>query len=116
MEGAGDEDVITRLHQRTVPDGYTWEQGLLIFTYKLISSQIILVFMHVLVGKSESDVEMLKSIISQLDYQYLILEWEKKGVQFRSHVYVPEVHPLTGVQFHEREDETHVFKVCSISS
>ena len=40
------------------------------------------------------------------------MEWEKKGVPFRSHVYVPEIHPLTGVPFHEREDEAHVFKVC----
>ena len=37
------------------------------------------------------------------------MEWEKKGVPFRSHVYVPEVKPLTGIPFHEREDEAHVF-------
>lgn len=54
---------------------------------------------------------MLKSILAQLEFQYEILEWEKRGIPFRSHVYVPEVHPLTGVPFHEREDETHLFKV-----
>ena len=42
---------------------------------------------------------------------YEVLEWEKKGVPFRSHMYVPEVHPITKLPFHEREDEAHVFKV-----
>ena len=54
---------------------------------------------------------MLKSILAQLEFQYEILEWEKKGIPFHSHVYVPEVHPLTGVPFHEREDGAHLFKV-----
>ena len=30
---------------------------------------------------------------------------------FRSHIYVPEIHPVTECEFHEREDEGHVFKV-----
>ena len=37
------------------------------------------------------------------------MEWEKI---FRQHIYVPETHPLTGMPFHEREDEAHVSKVC----
>ena len=55
--------------------------------------------------------EMLKSILAQLHYTHGIMEWERKGVPFRSCMYVPEVHPLTGTPFHEREDEAHVFKV-----
>ena len=54
---------------------------------------------------------MLKSILSQLEYKHTILEWQKKNVPFCSCIYVPESHPSTGVQFHEREDEAHVFKV-----
>ena len=30
-------------------------------------------------GKSETAVEMLKSILSQLEYKNEILEWERKG-------------------------------------
>lgn len=52
-------------------------------------------------GKTETPVEMLRSILAQLHYQYEVLEWAKKGVPFRSHLYVPEVHPLTGEPFHE---------------
>ena len=47
----------------------------------------------------------------QLQYRYEILEWEKKGVPFCTRLYVPEVHPQTGLPFQEQEDETHVFKV-----
>lgn len=65
-------------------------------------------------GKSETAVDMLKSILSQLEYKHAILEWERKGVPFRTHVYVPETHPLTGAPFHEREDEAHVYKVSQL--
>lgn len=30
---------------------------------------------------------------------------------FRTYMYVPEIHPFTKKEFHEREDEGHVFKV-----
>lgn len=63
-------------------------------------------------GKSETAVDMLRSILSQLEYRNEILQWERKGVPFRTRAYVPETHPLTGEPFHEREDEAHVFKVC----
>ena len=34
------------------------------------------------------------------------------GAHFKDHLYVPEVHPITGVEFCEQEDEGHIFKVC----
>ena len=59
-------------------------------------------------------IEMLRSILAQLQYKHDILEWEKKGVSFCSRLYVPEVHPITGQLFHEREDETHVFSKIKV--
>lgn len=50
--------------------------------------------------------------MSQLHYSHTVMEWEKKCVSFHQHIYVPETHPVTGMPFHEREDEAHVFKVC----
>jgi len=41
------------------------------------------------------------------------MTWVSKGVPFNKHLYVPEIHPITGMEFCEREDEGHVFKVCS---
>ena len=57
---------------------------------------------------------MLRSILAQLEYTYLVQKWDSEGVPFRQHVYVPENHPLTMDIYHEREDEPHVLKVCVV--
>lgn len=51
-------------------------------------------------------------VIGKFQCRRDVAEWEKLGVPFRSHIYVPETHSLTSMPFHEREDETHVLKVC----
>ena len=58
--------------------------------------------------------EKLRSILSQLEYTYVIREWTDRGVPFQYHFYVPEVLPESGMPFLEREDEAHVFKVTVI--
>ena len=45
----------------------------------------------------------------------MIKNWEKNGVDFVNHLYVPEQHPLTSEIFCEMEDEGHVLKVCWIT-
>lgn len=124
--GALDIDIIHRLRQRIVPAGYTphtWICGT-ILCYTLCFSLgcvIICVSVHctcrhsvcfmyvnsVLLyknaGKTETLLEMLRSIMAQLHYQHKVLEYEKKGVPFSSHMYVPEVH-------------AHVFKVCLVDN
>lgn len=61
---------------------------------------------------TESLASKLRSIIGQLEYSYEVRRWDGElGVPFRTHFYVPEKHPFTQVDFHEREDEGHVFKV-----
>ena len=62
-------------------------------------------------GKDETMVEQLRSIMAQLEYKYQIDTWNDKGVLFKDRLYVPEIHPETKVEFCEREDEGHVFKV-----
>ena len=82
--------------------------------YELFSSTCIVVTSVskcTFAGKTETEVEMPRSILAQLHYHHEIMEWERRGVPFRSHMYVPEDHPLTNMPFHEREDEAHVFKV-----
>ena len=46
-------------------------------------------------------------------YVLYLPKWStvSEGVPFRSYLYVPEVHDITGDFFLEREDEGHVFKV-----
>ena len=62
-------------------------------------------------GKDETLVEKLCSIIAQLEYNCQIDMWNNKGVPFKNRIYVPETHAETKVEFCEREDEGHIFKV-----
>ena len=54
---------------------------------------------------------MLRAILAQMEYQYQVEKWVAQGVPFSFYLYVPEIHPITGEEFHEREDFAHVLKV-----
>ena len=69
---------------------------------------------HVLLGQEETTVKKLHSLLAHLEYKHQIEYWEMKVVPFKSHIYVPEVHPLTDLMFCEREDEGHVLKVLMV--
>ena len=62
-------------------------------------------------GKSEGQKDKLRSIVAQLEFQYCIQQYHSAGVLFRTHLYVPEIHPETKEAYYEREDEAHVLKV-----
>lgn len=64
-------------------------------------------------GKQESKMEKLRSTLAQLKYKHQVILWMSKNVPFNNHLYVPEIHPITGMEFCECEDEGHIFKVCS---
>ena len=51
----------------------------------------------------ETRADKLRSIFAQMTYTYMIDQWDKEGVPFCKHLYVPEIHPITQAQFHERE-------------
>ena len=59
----------------------------------------------------ETHEDKLRSIIAQLEYSYEVCDYDKKGIPFRTYMYVPEKHPITGSEYHERDD-AHVLKVC----
>lgn len=40
----------------------------------------------------------------------ILKEYEADGVPFTTHLYCPEVDPITGASFHEREDHCHILK------
>ena len=54
---------------------------------------------------------MIQSTLAQMEFTYLVRDYDKKGIPFRSHLHCPEVHPDTGTFFCEREDAAHVLKV-----
>ena len=63
------------------------------------------------VGEVETLDDQLRSILAQWENCYQVCLWDEKGVPFRTFMYVPEIHPVLGTEFHEREDEGHVYKV-----
>lgn len=107
-EGWLDCDIITILRKRTVPDGYSihsWIPGI----HCQCKTKL-----NPLLGRTETEVDQLRSILAQLEYCMIVREWDKNGVPFCKHLYVPEKHPITGVEFCEMEDEGHVFKVSTV--
>lgn len=68
----------------------------------------------------EERVDQLRSILAQLEFSHTIRTYDRNGVPFISHLHVPEVHPLTGHTWYEREDPAHVLKVnihtCQLQS
>lgn len=66
-------------------------------------------------GKEEDEEDMLCSILAQLEYRYQICTWDASGIPFRTYLYVPETHPITGCEFYEHEDFAHVLKVLYIT-
>ena len=62
-------------------------------------------------GNKETELDMLRSILAQLEFTHIVRQYDDNGVPFRTYLYVPEVHPDSGTIFLEREDEGHVLKV-----
>ena len=91
-------------------------RGACVYTPATLCTELIMIhgtelLFSLCAGKNESIAEKLRSIISQLEFRFVLEQWEEKGVQFRTYLYVPEVHPGTNEVFCEREDEAHVLKV-----
>ena len=59
-------------------------------------------YFYLVIGKTEERVDMLRSILAQMEYQYRVREWDQKGVPFRTYMYVPEIHHITQKPFLER--------------
>lgn len=62
-----------------------------------------------LLGSDETKNECLKSLMATYLFRKKVSHYESLGVNFREHLYVPEV-DTTGVDFHEREDHNHLLK------
>ena len=66
---------------------------------------------YFVLGQLEDEAGMMPSILAQLDFSHEICRWDRSGVPFRQHMYVPENHPQTSERFDDREDEPRVLKV-----
>ena len=82
------------------------DQVCMLFVYCLKNNNN---FAHV--GQKEDIPDKLRAILAQFEFSQAIKAWDAKGIPFSSYLYVPERHPILNTEFHEREDEGHVFKV-----
>ena len=70
---------------------------------------VFVVCSHFDADKRETLTEMLRAILAQREFTYVVNEWHRKGV----HLYVPEVPPDTGLRFCEWEDVFEVGSKCT---
>ena len=72
------------------------------------------VIIQINIGLTETPTDKLRSILAQADYTYTVRKWDAEGVLFRTYCYVPERDPITGEDFHEREDHAHLLKASTV--
>ena len=107
-QGISISDAIDRLRPITVSPGYTPHPGqtymypytwLILITCTICKwstiCQCFLYMFIVTIGMTESLEDKQRSIIVQLEFHFIIDEWERKGVPFRMHLDVPDIHPIT---------------------
>ena len=66
------------------------------YSYYIIGSQ-----------DAETEIEMLRSILAQMDFSYTVRLLDENGIPFRTYLHVSEIHPESKRVFMEREDEGH---------
>lgn len=84
------EDSITNIRGSLVPPGYT--------PYPFRANT------------EESLLDKLRSIVAIYTFRKKVQEFKEEGVDFSTHLYVPQVDPVTSLVHHERADYNHLLK------
>ena len=84
------EDAVTYIREKLVPAGYT--------PYPFRKNT------------EESLLDKLRSVVAKYTFRSMVNELQQEGVDFKHHVYVPEVDPVTGRIRHDRGDHNHLLK------
>ena len=58
----------------------------------------------------ESLLDKLRSIVATYKFRATIQYWKERDVDFTTHLYVPEVDPVTQEERHDRGDHNHLFR------
>ena len=58
----------------------------------------------------ETLLDKLRSVVATYRFRHRILELKTQGVDFSGYLYIPEMDPITGDHFHEREVHCHILK------
>jgi len=74
------------------------------------SLKIVIISLLIYAGQDETQNDCLKSLMATYLYRQMVDNYTKEGVNFKDHLYIPEIDPRTNEYFHEREDHNHVLK------
>lgn len=58
----------------------------------------------------ESLLDKLRSVVATCRFRANIEYWKERGADFSTHLYVPEVDPVTKEERHDRGDHNHLFR------
>ena len=64
----------------------------------------------------ESFLDKLRSMVGTFMYRHQVEEWERKGVPFKTHLYVPEYDDHCRGVHHDRGDHNHILKRIATST
>lgn len=59
---------------------------------------------------AESLLDKLQSIVATYTFRKQVQEFKEQGVDFSTHLYVPEIDPATALVHHDRSDHNHLLK------
>lgn len=90
VDGMSLEDAITNVRGTLVPQGYS--------PYPFRRDT------------PESLLDKLRSIVATFKFRATVSYWKEKGADFSTHLYVPEVDPITEEERHDRGDHNHLFR------
>ena len=69
-------------------------------------------FLFITGTNQEREIDMLRSILAQMEFCYTVRQYDERGIPLRTHLHIPENHPDSGMTFLERDG--HVLKVYPI--
>lgn len=102
------DHVILQLHNLRFRQGMTFEDAITFIRGSLVPNGYAPYPFRK--DTPESLLDKLRSIVGTFMYRNSIEELLQQGVDFKQHLYVPEVDPHTGEERHDRGDHNHIYK------
>ena len=108
MDEAIPHAVITQLQDLQTDDGLTLEDSVTFLRQSLVPGGYQPYPFKV--DTRENFTDKLKSLVATYRFRHRVEELKGQGVDFSTYLYIPEVDPVTGDVYHEREDHCHILK------
>lgn len=108
MDEAIPPAVVTQLQDLQADDGLTLEDSVTFLRQSLVPGGNQPCSFKV--DTPENFTDKLKSLVATYRFRHRVEELKGQGVDFSTYLYIPEIDPVTGDVYHEREDHCHILK------